>query len=98
MSIEDWRAEIDEIDDQLIRLLNTRARLAAKIGGLKQRAGLPLNDAEREQRVVARMQTNNPGPLDDDAVSKLFQCIIRESRRVESTVVTNQTQAESVTK
>ena len=91
MSIEDWRTEIDEIDDQLIRLLNTRARLAAKIGGLKQKAGLPLNDAEREQRVVMRMQTTNPGPLDDNAVSKLFHCIICESRRVESTVVSNRT-------
>lgn len=84
MSIEDWRAEIDDIDDQLIRLLNTRARLAAKIGGLKQNAGLPLSDQEREHHVVARMQTNNPGPLDDNAVRKLFQCIIHESRRVES--------------
>ena len=88
MSIEDWRAEIDEIDDQLLRLLNQRARLAAKIGGLKQKAGLPLNDLERERRVVERLQANNTGPLDDDAVRKLFQCIIRESRRVESALVT----------
>jgi chorismate mutase len=44
MSIEDWRSEIDDIDDQLIRLLNARARLAAKIGGLKHKTGLPLND------------------------------------------------------
>lgn len=98
MSIEDWRAEIDDIDDHLIRFLNARARLAGKIGGLKQKAGLPLNDEEREQRVVARMQTNNPGPLDDDAVSKLFQCIIRESRRVESNSVNNQTDVELITR
>jgi chorismate mutase len=87
MSIEDWRAEIDEIDDQLLRLLNTRARLAAKIGGLKHKAGLPLNDLEREQQVIERTQANNTGPLDDNAVSKLFQCIIRESRQVESNAV-----------
>ena len=96
MSIEDWRSEIDDIDDQLIRLLNTRARLAAKIGGLKYKAGLPLNDQEREQHVVMRMQTMNSGPLDEDAVSKLFQCIIRESRRVESNVIDNQVQAETI--
>jgi len=96
MSIEDWRSEIDEIDDQLIRLLNTRARLAAKIGGLKHKAGLPLNDQEREQHVVARMQTNNPGPLDEAAISKLFQCIIRESHRVELIVIGTQVQAETI--
>ena len=88
MSIEDWRAEIDQIDDHLLRLLNTRARLAAKIGQVKRAVGLPLSDEERERQVVQRMQTGNKGPLDDGAVMKLFECIIRESRRVESAVLT----------
>jgi chorismate mutase len=87
MSIEDWRAEIDEVDNQLLRLLNTRARLAAKIGHVKREVGLPLSDEERERHVVQRMQSMNAGPLDESAVMKLFECIIRESRRVESAVV-----------
>jgi chorismate mutase len=87
MSVEDWRAEIDEIDDQLLRLLNTRARIAAKIGQVKRAAGLPLSDKERERHVVQRMKSGNAGPLDEGAVMKLFECIIRESRRVESAVV-----------
>jgi chorismate mutase len=87
MSIEDWRAEIDEIDDQLLRLLNMRALVAAKIGRVKRAAGLPLSDEERERQVVQRMQNGNAGPLDEGAVMQLFECIIRESRRVESAVV-----------
>ncbi len=36
MTIEDWRAEIDAIDDELLRLLNNRASLAVKVGESKR--------------------------------------------------------------
>jgi len=35
MDIQHWRSEIDEIDRELLRLLNMRARLAIKVGTLK---------------------------------------------------------------
>ena len=84
MNIEYWRTEIDEIDRELLRLLNRRARLAIKLGALKTKAGLPCCDPERERAVLGRLQQANPGPLDQDAVTKLFRRIIRESRRLES--------------
>lgn len=83
MDIEHWRKEIDEIDDQLLRLLNTRARLALKVGALKQAAHLPFCDPERERTVLQRLQEINAGPLDERAVDKVFRRIIRESRRVQ---------------
>jgi len=83
MSIEDWRARIDELDNELLRLLNTRARLAVQIGILKRRAGLPIQDAERERDVLARACRANAGPLDERAVAEIFRRIILESRRLE---------------
>ena len=83
MDIEHWRKEIDEIDAELLRLLNMRARLALKVGALKQAAHLPFCDPERERLVLERLQEINPGPLDERAVDKLFRRIIRESRRVQ---------------
>ena len=90
MDIEHWRREIDEIDKEILRLLNLRARLAIKVGTLKKAADLPFCDPERERYVLDRLQELNDGPLDHDAVGKLFRRIIRESRRVESTTVSNQ--------
>lgn len=84
MDIEDWRIEIDEIDKELLRLLNMRARLAVKVGVSKRAAGLPLCDPERERDVIRRAQRANVGPLDERAIIKLFRRIIRESRRVEA--------------
>ena len=84
MDIEHWRKEIDEIDTELLRLLNMRARLALKVGALKQAAQLPFCDPERERTVLQRLQEMNAGPLDQRAIGKLFRRIIRESRRVEA--------------
>ena len=83
MDIEHWRKEIDEIDAELLRLLNMRARLALKVGALKQAAHLPFCDPERERIVVERLQEINAGPLDERAIGKVFRRIIRESRRVQ---------------
>jgi len=83
MDIEHWRKEIDEIDAELLRLLNMRARLALKVGALKQAAHLPFCDPERERIVLERLQEINAGPLDERAIGKVFRRIIRESRRVQ---------------
>jgi len=84
MDIEHWRKEIDEIDAELLRLLNMRARLALKVGALKQAADLPCCDPDRERTVLERLQEINCGPLDERAVGRVFRRIIRESRRVQS--------------
>lgn len=84
MDIEDWRIEIDEIDQEIIRLLNRRARLATKVGVLKIKAGIAICDPKRERVVINRVLAANAGPLDESAVGKIFRRIIRESRRVET--------------
>jgi len=84
MDIDHWRKEIDDIDSELLRLLNMRARLAMKVGALKQAAHLPFCDPDRERSVLQRLQELNDGPLDERAVGKLFRRIICESRRIES--------------
>jgi|SRR5256885_3787247 chorismate mutase-like protein len=87
MDIEYWRTEIDEIDRELLRLLNRRARLAMKVGALKKAARLPYCDPDRERVVLSSLRQANTGPLDSRAVTKLFRRIIGESRRVETRVL-----------
>jgi chorismate mutase/prephenate dehydratase len=83
MSIKDRRVEIDEIDSELLRLLNMRARLAIRVGESKRVAGLSICDREREREIVERVCRANEGPLDVRAVTRLFRCIINETRRIE---------------
>lgn len=82
-SIDQIREEIDRIDDTLLEIFNRRAALALRIGELKKRENLPVYDPDREKRIFRRMQENNPGPLDDLAIRRLFERVIDESRSLE---------------
>ncbi len=84
MTIEDWRAQINAIDDELVRLLNERARLAVEVGEKKKAEGLNVCDPLREREVIERACSANRGPLDERAVARIFRRIILESKRVEA--------------
>src|SRR5882757_4048071 len=84
MSLEDQRAEINNLDAELLRLLNRRARIAMKVGAAKQASGLSLCDHTREREVIDRMCQANEGPLDDRAIIELYRVIIHESRRIQT--------------
>lgn len=83
MTIDQLREEIDRLDDQLLEIFNRRAALALRIGELKKVQKLPVYDPGREKRIFQRMQQNNPGPLDDLAIRRLFERVIDESRSLE---------------
>lgn len=82
-SIEDWRIRIDEIDQQLVELFNERSQCAIEIGHIKARLGLDVYSPTREAQVMANVTGANRGPLDDEAIKRLFERIIDESRRIE---------------
>ena len=81
--IDELRRRIDEIDEQLVRLLNARAECALAIGREKRGLGLEVYQPAREKDVLEHVQTINRGPLDDRAVRRLFERVIDEARRLE---------------
>ena len=81
--IDELRRRIDEIDEQLVRLLNARAECALAIGREKRVLGLEVYQPAREKDVLQHVQTINRGPLDDRAVKRLFERVIDEARRLE---------------
>jgi chorismate mutase len=81
--VGDLRRRIDQIDDQLMKLLNSRSACAVEIGRIKRRIGMPVYQPEREKWILDRAERNNPGPLDSGAVRRVFERVIDESRRLE---------------
>jgi chorismate mutase len=79
-NLDDWRGRIDSLNAQLVRLLNERARCAEGIAAFKQRNGLPVFDAKREQAVLDTVSSLNEGPLSDEALHRIFNCIMEEHR------------------
>ena len=81
--VGELRLRIDQIDDQLMKLLNSRSACAVEIGRLKRRLGLAVYQPEREKWILDRVERNNPGPLDSGALRRVFERVIDESRRLE---------------
>ena len=81
--IGDWRKKIDEIDRQLLELFNRRARHALEIGKIKRLTNKPVHCPIREAQIFSHVRAGNPGPLSDGAISRLFERIIDETRRLE---------------
>src|SRR5262249_50300960 len=82
-SIPALRRQIDRIDDQLLRLLNRRARLALEIARQKARTNSGVYAPGREKGVLARLARANPGPLPERLVRAIFREIISASRSLE---------------
>lgn len=87
MEIADWRKKIDKADEALLELLNKRAYYSLEIGKIKKAAGLPIYDPKREQAIFLRLEKQNKGPLSHQAVRRLYERIIDESRHIEKEIV-----------
>jgi 3-deoxy-7-phosphoheptulonate synthase / chorismate mutase len=81
-SLDKWRRQIDELDIELLRVLNQRAAIACEIAEIKVASGLPAFDGTREKQVLAHVLEKNTGPLDQQSIVAIFHCIIRETRRL----------------
>ena len=78
-----WRQRIDDIDLQLVKLFNERTQCAIEIGHVKKRLGLEIYSPSREAQVIANVTNANTGPLDAEAIRRLFERVIDEARRIE---------------
>ena len=86
MTLEDWRARMDEIDEAIVRLLNERAACAVAIGHIKRRDGIEVYQPDRERYVVERVRAltiRMGGSLGPAAIGRLFERIIDEARGLE---------------
>ncbi len=81
--LDGWRKKIDEIDQQLVKLLNARSQCAVEIGHLKKLLNIPAWQPEREAEILRSVVKANHGPLDDAAIRRLFERIIDEARALE---------------
>ena len=83
MDITDWREKIDEIDRDLVRLLNERARCVMEIGRIKRDNKLPIQEPHREQQVLRNALVTSRGPLSSRAMERVFTQIIEEGRELQ---------------
>lgn len=77
------RRSIDEIDQEIMRLINQRLLLARQIGNLKKEGGIQIKDSVREKEIINRLLAQNNGLMSQTGLRNIFAAIIAEGRNVQ---------------
>ncbi len=77
------RAEIDKMDVELVKLLNHRAEVVARIGQVKNEQGLEVWSAAREDEVIAKVVAASKGPLPEETLRSIFRELMSGSRALQ---------------
>ena len=81
--LNEFRDGIDNIDNQLLKLLNQRMEFVKKIGEVKHNSGGAIYRPEREKAIIDRLSNLNNGLLNKSAIEALFLEIFAISRNLE---------------
>jgi chorismate mutase/prephenate dehydratase len=74
--LPELRQSIDAVDNELLRLLNERARLVQEVGAIKTSLKQPFYVPDRERQILERLQAQNEGPFPSEALRPVFSEII----------------------
>ena len=74
--MDDLRVGIDAVDEEIVRLLDRRARLAREIGEIKRARGLDTYSPARERRVMNRIAELSEGDFPRGGLETVFREII----------------------
>ena len=83
MKLVSLRKKIDTIDKEVILLLNKRAGIAKKVGGLKSRSGRGVYVPDREAEFYENILKQNKGPLPNKALKAIYREVMSSSLSLE---------------
>jgi chorismate mutase len=81
--VRELRERVDEVDRELIRALNERARIVQEIMAIKVEAGTPVYDPKREEEILQGVVEMNTGPIYDSSMREIFEMILHRIRDLE---------------
>lgn len=77
------REQIDEIDDQLVKLFEERMLISEGVAAYKRSVGKPVLDKEREKSKIAKVTQKTSNAFNHQAVESLFGQIMAISRMLQ---------------
>ncbi len=84
LALRECRDELDQLDEQLIRLMKRRLELGLLAATLKRDAELPIIDADREANVIAQARAwAGEAGLSEDEVTEIFERLVSLSGRAQ---------------
>ena len=79
--LEDLRAQVSEVDREIVEAINRRLELVRRIWEHKQRHGLGEVDPERERWLHEHLAAANRGPLSPEGLSEIYGAVLELTKR-----------------
>lgn len=92
--LEELRAQIDEIDSQMIALFERRMDVTRQVGEYKKEHDLPVLDRQREEEVLAKKEAMLKNKYLKTEVKDFFGSIMAISRRQQRGLMADQSRVE----
>lgn len=81
--LEEYREQIDEVDEQLVNLIAKRFEVVAKIGEYKKAHNLPVFNPAREEEVLRKVARWNPNDFYTAQIQHVYQTMMDEAKQIE---------------
>ncbi len=80
MNLDIIRQEIDQIDDQIVKLLEERMHLVEGVVAYKKASGKPILDTKREEIIFEKVKNRVEDKRYQDTIVATFSDILKRSR------------------
>ena len=84
MCLNDLRKKIDDIDQQIVKLLDQRMQLCAMIGQIKKQKDLPVENIGREEEILNNIRKSNL--THTNHIQSIMLSILNESKDLQNTL------------
>jgi len=83
-NLKEHRKQINEIDNQILKLLRKRFEISKKIGKYKKQNNLSIKNKKREKQLIQKNKDKAEKlNLKSAFVKIIFRLILKESRRIQ---------------
>lgn len=80
MDLASIRQEIDQIDDQIVKLLEERMNLVEQVVAYKKASGKPILDSKREEVIFEKVRSRVTNKSYQETIVATFSDILKRSR------------------
>ena len=80
MDLASIRQEIDQIDDQIVKLLEERMHLVEEVVAYKKASGKPILDTKREEVIFDKVRNRVEDKRYQETIVATFSDILKRSR------------------
>lgn len=84
--LDQYRKDIDAIDQELTRLFESRLNTVLKVGQYKKEHDLPVLDASREQAVIEKNVGRLIDPQFEPQIIQFFQTMMEITKEMQETL------------